>query len=95
MPIPEQKTNGHAELIHVQIEAIENLSNCVTELTSQIEVLRNVLDEIREDFAWAVQNGRLSAGQRTKAWPPPSGARGGTSRERSDRSHILPLYEVA
>ena len=52
-----------AELMHVQIEAIENLASCVTELTGQIEVLRNVLDEIREDFAWAVQNGRLSTGQ--------------------------------
>ena len=52
-----------AELMHVQIEAIENLASCVTELTGQIEVLQNVLDEIREDFAWAVQNGRLSTGQ--------------------------------
>ena len=34
-----------AELMHVQIEVIENLASCVTELTGQIEVLQNVLDK--------------------------------------------------
>ncbi len=38
-------------------ELIENLQQTVEELSQEVHVLRNVLDEIREDFSWALRNG--------------------------------------
>src|SRR5713226_8360241 len=38
---------------------VDALKMQVEALTGQVEVLRLVLDEIREDFQWALQNDRL------------------------------------
>ena len=40
--------------------AVESLAHCITEAADQIDVLRDAIDELRENFAWAVQNNRLS-----------------------------------
>ncbi len=37
-------------------ESIEDLQQTVVELSQEIRVLRDVLDEIREDFSWALRN---------------------------------------
>ena len=41
-------------------DSIESLTASISHLSQQIEVLRNVLDEIREDFSWAVRNNGVS-----------------------------------
>jgi len=41
-------------------ERIERLIDAVETVADQIEVLRNVIDEIREEFQWAVRNKRLA-----------------------------------
>lgn len=40
---------------------LNRLTESITELSDQVEVLRDVLDEIRSDLQWAVQNERLVA----------------------------------
>lgn len=40
---------------------LDRLTESITELSDQVEVLRDVLDEIRSDLQWAVQNERLVA----------------------------------
>ena len=45
--------NADAERIERLIEAVEAVAN-------QIEVLRNVIDEIRDEFQWSVRNNRLA-----------------------------------
>ena len=37
----------------------EHLTESIDGLSQHVEVLRNVLDEIREDFSWALRNDRL------------------------------------
>lgn len=46
----------------VTTQAIDNLALSVTEAADQIAVLRDAIDELRDNFTWAVQNKRLSAG---------------------------------
>ena len=41
-------------------ERIERLIDAVEAVAGQIEVLRNVIDEIRDEFQWAVRNDRLA-----------------------------------
>lgn len=41
-------------------ERIERLIDAVEEVAAQIEVLRQVIDEIREEFQWAVRNNRMA-----------------------------------
>ena len=41
-------------------ERIERLIDAVEAVADQIEVLRNVIDEIRDEFQWAVRNHRLA-----------------------------------
>ncbi|WP_298865083.1 hypothetical protein [uncultured Gimesia sp.] len=38
-------------------ESIDELQQTVEELSQEVRVLRDVLDEIREDFSWALRNG--------------------------------------
>lgn len=38
---------------------IDRLSDSVTELSQQVAVLRDILDEIREEVSWAVRNDRV------------------------------------
>src|SRR5437870_13550843 len=40
-------------------EVLERLVDAVESVAGQIEVLRNVLDEIREDLGWAINNDRF------------------------------------
>jgi hypothetical protein len=46
----------------VTTQAIDNLALSVTEAADQIAVLRDAIDELRDNFTWAVRNKRLSAG---------------------------------
>jgi hypothetical protein len=48
----------------------DQLIVAVRELTEQIEVLRNVIDELRSTFVWAVRNDRLSSPERCDDPPP-------------------------
>ena len=41
--------------------AVENLDLSIRDLADQLQVLREVLDEIREDVSWATRNERLVA----------------------------------
>jgi hypothetical protein len=41
--------------------AVENLDLTIRDLADQLQVLREVLDEIREDVSWATRNERLVA----------------------------------
>lgn len=44
----------------------EQVATAVRELTEQLEVLRNVLDNIRETFVWAVRNDKLCSPDRSQ-----------------------------
>ncbi|QDT40333.1 hypothetical protein Pan241w_03890 [Gimesia alba] len=46
-------------------ESLSELQDTVELLAQEVHVLREVIDEIREDFRWAVQNGCLTAGDET------------------------------
>ncbi|QDV48479.1 DNA methyltransferase family protein [Gimesia fumaroli] len=46
-------------------ESLSELQEAVELLAQEVRVLREVIDEIREDFRWAVQNGCLTAGDET------------------------------
>lgn len=41
-------------------ESITDVTDAIHDLKEELRVLRMVLDELREDFAWALQNGRLA-----------------------------------
>ena len=45
----KQLGEGDSEALHDSIER----------LTEEVRVLRNVLDEVRTDLQWAIQNGRV------------------------------------
>ena len=40
-------------------QVVEDLVSCVSELVDQVAILREAIDDLREEFAWAVQNGRV------------------------------------
>lgn len=46
---------------HSTEESLSTLQDTVELLTQEVRVLREVIDEIRDDFRWAVQNGCLAA----------------------------------
>lgn len=48
-----------AERSDAHAEHVDRLADAVEEVAGQLEVLRQVLDEIREDFQWAVRNDRF------------------------------------
>ena len=50
-------TNARPE--NIDGERIERLIDAVEAVAGQIEVLREAIDEIREEFPWAVRNDRL------------------------------------
>ncbi len=50
-PVPEKMTETNTG------ELIEDLQQTVEELSQEVHVLRDVLDEIRDDFRWALRNG--------------------------------------
>jgi hypothetical protein len=50
----------------------DQLIAAVRELTEQIEVLRNVIDELRSGFVWAVRNERLGGSDRPEDSSPSS-----------------------
>lgn len=58
MPRPTKSSPAEAAP-HGDPERIERLIDAVETVSAQIELLRIVLDELREEFAWAVRNDRF------------------------------------
>ena len=42
-------------------DVVTQLTEQVKELSGQVELLRNAIDEIREEFAWAIRNDKIGA----------------------------------
>jgi hypothetical protein len=62
-PLPRSSTDPSL------LEVVTQLADQVKELSGQVEVLRNAIDEIREEFAWAIRNDKI--GTRTDDhWRP-------------------------
>lgn len=57
--MPEKNEQTHTG------ESIEELQQTVVELSQEVRVLRDVLDEIREDFRWALRNGHSESIEET------------------------------
>jgi hypothetical protein len=50
-------------------ELLNRLTNAVAQLAGEVGVLRTILDEIQDDIAWAIDNGRLATRHRDRVPP--------------------------
>ena len=71
-------------------EAVTQLTEQVKELTGQVEVLRNAIDEIREEFQWAIRNDKLISRNGNELPPEVHGTSMVRSTLAEDVNSVLP-----
>lgn len=57
--MPKERKQPSASKMETEAEAVGRLTNAIERVEQELRVLRDVIDEAREEFAWAVRNDRF------------------------------------
>jgi|SRR6266446_5392097 len=59
VPSADDLNPGHAQLMGSLVEVVQSLTQQVETLAGHVQIIHEVLDSIRDDLAWAINNDRL------------------------------------